>query len=62
MSFADAEHRGPNAAQLRTQPVNPQRPSIAFSTSISPPKLEPIRIALAAFGENANGFFGETRL
>jgi hypothetical protein len=42
--------------------VSPQRPSIAFSTSISPPKLEPIRIALAAFGEKANGFFGETRL
>jgi hypothetical protein len=29
---------------------------------MSSPKLEPIRIALAAFGENANGFFGETRL
>jgi hypothetical protein len=29
---------------------------------MSSPKLEPIRIALAAFGEKANGFFGETRL
>jgi hypothetical protein len=29
---------------------------------MSKSKLEPIHIALAAFGERANGFFGETRL